>query len=445
MTKMDIGELREFLSFLKKTNTQAKPKIEVLKKAAQNYANDASLKGTAIDTSQAYYAKAYPILCDSITQAMDLSEERLESYINDFQAQVDPSPDAYVDADGLYELDQQIDRLERRMEDLEQSLTSLMPSFQQEQIRQLRGQITAKHRKEQLKEKLLDFERGHANFFHEYAQLTSNIEKSIHNLQANVTFNAETNTLDFGKINVTLLKDLKKYTEKHSPEIPNFDSYIKVYQNNQWILIKNGVVDVEATNLYNQMIKEGTLPQEESNATITGNMIEALKKGKDPFTGQKITKSQTFGALAMLVFYYGAGKYTGKKITLPKKDIIKAKKKAKTINPPIPKDANPSVMKAIQAKKNIYQEMVNQYDCSEIADDLYLASGKKGAIYEITPKIGKLNVEEYDKMEKFYYHTVYSDGKYVYDPRYSEAPILKEQYFNTIKKDNPNGINIREE
>ncbi|WP_205527786.1 hypothetical protein, partial [Listeria costaricensis] len=145
------------------------------------------------------------------------------------------------------------------------------------------------------------------------------------------------------------------------------------------------------------------------------------------------------------IFYYGAGKYTGKKITLPKKDVAKAKKKAETIKPPIPKDANPSVMNTIQAKKNLYQEMVDQYDCSEIADDLYLASGKKGAIYEITPKVGKLNVEEYDKMEKFYYHTVYSDGKYIYDPRYSEAPILKEQYFNTIKKDNPNGINIREE
>ncbi|WP_240422355.1 T7SS effector LXG polymorphic toxin, partial [Listeria costaricensis] len=306
MTKIDIGELSEFLSFLKKTNAEAKPKIEALKKAAQSYANDASLKGKAIDTSQDYYAKAYPVLCDSITQAMDLSEERLETYINDFQAQVDPSPDAYVDADGLYELDQQIDRLERRMEDLEQSLTSLMPSFQQEQIRQLRGQITAKHRKEQLKEKLLDFESGHANFFQEYTQLTRDIEKSIRTLQANVTFNAETNTLDFGKINVNLLKDLKKYTGKHQPEIPNFDSYIKIYQSNQWILMKNGVVDVEATNLYNQMIKEGTLPQEESNATITGNMIESLKKGKDPITGQTITKAQTFGVLTTLIFYYGA-------------------------------------------------------------------------------------------------------------------------------------------
>uniref|UniRef100_UPI0019694B44 hypothetical protein n=1 Tax=Listeria costaricensis TaxID=2026604 RepID=UPI0019694B44 len=133
------------------------------------------------------------------------------------------------------------------------------------------------------------------------------------------------------------------------------------------------------------------------------------------------------------------------KITLPKKDITKAKKKAKTINPPIPKDANPSVMNTIQAKKKYYKDEVDYYDCSEIADDLYAAAGKKGVIYEIKPKTYRLFVEEYGKVKSFDYHTVYSDGKYIYDPRYNEIPILEEEYFNIIQKENPNGITIREE
>lgn len=41
----------------------------------------------------------------------------------------------------------------------------------------------------------------------------------------------------------------------------------------------------------------------------------------------------------------------------------------------------------------------------------------------------------------FEYHTVYSDGTYVYDPRYSLEPILKQQYINIISKWNPQGIN----
>lgn len=37
-------------------------------------------------------------------------------------------------------------------------------------------------------------------------------------------------------------------------------------------------------------------------------------------------------------------------------------------------------------------------------------------------------------------HSVYSYGKYVYDPRYSEFPIFEKEYFDMINKLNPEGI-----
>ncbi|MDA1477496.1 T7SS effector LXG polymorphic toxin [Bacillus changyiensis] len=111
----------------------------------------------------------------------------------------------------------------------------------------------------------------------------------------------------------------------------------------------------------------------------------------------------------------------------------------------IPKDANKNVIEAINKYKKLYKEEVNYIDCSEIADDLFEAADGNGKLFEIKPKKGILHVEEYGKLQKFEYHTVYSDGKYIYDPRFSESPILEGDYFDLIKSKNPNGITIRKE
>jgi hypothetical protein len=64
-------------------------------------------------------------------------------------------------------------------------------------------------------------------------------------------------------------------------------------------------------------------------------------------------------------------------------------------------------------------------DCSEIADRLYASSGGSGKILEVRPNdIGNLNVYENGGLEgEQYYHQVYTDGRYVYDPSLSLHPI----------------------
>ncbi|GBG57802.1 toxin CdiA [Sporomusaceae bacterium FL31] len=99
--------------------------------------------------------------------------------------------------------------------------------------------------------------------------------------------------------------------------------------------------------------------------------------------------------------------------------------------------------KVLDAMKN---EAYKKYkiDCSEIAEDLYNASGKNGKIYNITGKEGSLNGYEYGKVENYIYHQVYSDGKYIYDPRFSDVPVLKDDYFKALKEINPDGFNVTE-
>ena len=82
------------------------------------------------------------------------------------------------------------------------------------------------------------------------------------------------------------------------------------------------------------------------------------------------------------------------------------------------------------------------YDCSEIATDFYDTAGQQGKIYRIEGKDGVINGYEYGKVYDFEYHEVYSDGVYIYDPRYQNTPVLKDDYFRALKEINPDGFDV---
>jgi filamentous hemagglutinin len=83
-------------------------------------------------------------------------------------------------------------------------------------------------------------------------------------------------------------------------------------------------------------------------------------------------------------------------------------------------------------------------DCSEIAIKLFEAADGKGKIIEVRPtQPGKLTlfengVTEVDQL----YHQVYTDGRYIYDPRLSPNPIPMGDWEKHIKGMNPNGVSI---
>lgn len=83
-------------------------------------------------------------------------------------------------------------------------------------------------------------------------------------------------------------------------------------------------------------------------------------------------------------------------------------------------------------------------DCSDIAPKLLDAAGGQGKIIEVRPIIsGSLNVYENGRTEAdMTFHQVYTDGKYVYDPRLSLNPIPKGDWEKHMKSINPDGITI---
>ncbi|EAH4444142.1 T7SS effector LXG polymorphic toxin [Listeria innocua] len=338
MSRIDIGEIQTFAHQLHTANEAARKSIKDIKTAVKNYTEDGSLKGKAIDASKNYYQMTYFPLCDAIIEAMNESEERLAQYIADFHAQVDGSADAKIDADGLYELGKMIDRIEAKKE----ALAQRMNTGTEGQMQSYRSQLSIAYKQENILEKYLAFEQSHGGFFDNLTDLVRGIQQTIRELQSNIQFNSKTGTYDMSKLNftnVTRMQNALGKALKNNETTFNFDEYQKTYRGQMWVLMKNGIVDVEATNAYNAAVLNGELPHESNEAQEEAELLQAViqsvKDGIDPVTGQEISKAQGFGIISGLVFHYTVGGYKGKKFKVSKDWLKKRKNVSKADIPKI--------------------------------------------------------------------------------------------------------------
>ncbi|EAF1285468.1 hypothetical protein CG495_12000 [Listeria monocytogenes] len=329
VSRIDIGEIQTFAHQLHTANEAGRKSIKDIKKAVKNYTEDGSLKGKAIDASKNYYQMTYFPLCDAIIEAMNESEERLAQYIADFHAQVDGSADAKIDADGLYELGKMIDRIEAKKE----ALAQRMNTGTEGQMQSYRSQLSIAYKQENILEKYLAFEQSHGGFFDNLTDLVQGIQQTIRELQSNIQFNSKTGTYDMSKLNfttVTRMQNALGKALKNNETTFNFDEYQKTYRGQMWVLMKNGIVDVEATNAYNAAVLNGKLPHESNEAQEEAELLQAViqsvKEGIDSVTGQEISKAQGFGIISGLVFRYTAGGYKGKKFKVSKDWLHRRKK-----------------------------------------------------------------------------------------------------------------------
>ncbi|WP_270998691.1 T7SS effector LXG polymorphic toxin [Listeria seeligeri] len=328
MSRMDIGEVQTFLTQLRTSNENGEKAIQSIQKVVTQYAEDDSLKGKAIDASKRYYQATYISLCDAMKEAMSESEDRLSQYIQDFHAQVDSSANAKIDAAGLYELELKIDKIERNKEDLAQR----MNSGTEGQMQNYRSQLSAAYKKENILEKYLSFEQSHGSFFENLTVLVQSIQQTVRELQNNIQFNSQTGTYDMSKLDIQPLERMRKALDKakSNEATINFDDYQKDYRGGKWVLQKDGKVDAEATNAYNEAIINGKLPKETNAATQEAELLKgilaSLKNKKDPITGADISSVQVLSILSGLAFSYRAGRYRGKKLRIPNPDKRKRKK-----------------------------------------------------------------------------------------------------------------------
>ncbi|WP_225037527.1 DUF637 domain-containing protein, partial [Pseudomonas aeruginosa] len=112
------------------------------------------------------------------------------------------------------------------------------------------------------------------------------------------------------------------------------------------------------------------------------------------------------------------------------------------VNPEFP--PNKAVVDAMESPRIKGMTACDGTDCSEIASKLLAAAGGKGKVIEVRPtQRSNLNLyENGNEVPGQAYHQVYTDGRYVYDPRLSSQPIPKGDWEQHIKGMNPDGVTI---
>ncbi len=106
--------------------------------------------------------------------------------------------------------------------------------------------------------------------------------------------------------------------------------------------------------------------------------------------------------------------------------------------------------------------VLNDADCSEIAEKFYNAQSSGAIIYyadisfDWPDKVSSFDIGKIFKSiyipenrnksiiaESYSYHAVFTDGRYVFDPALSDEPVVKSDYVKILKKLNPSGISFR--
>lgn len=335
MSRIDIGEVTHFLQELKKSNEDARKMIKDIQSAVKSYADDTTLKGKAVDASQRYFDETYSVICKSILEALDESEDKLEQYIHDFGDQVDSSPNARIDAELLQEAMSRLADIKRKQKALMQSLSSSAATLYEGKQQALRTQFTDALEQEKILERYITFEQTHGNFFDSFGELVYRTGQAVRELANNVTFDSQTGSYHFDKIDAsrfqTLEEMLPKPKKKAKKKTFNFNDYQITWNGTTHLLWKNGKVDAEATKAYNEAKLNGKLPKEGNAATRDAELLKgilaSLKNKKDPITGTDISSVQVLSILSGLVCSYTIGSYKGKKISISNNDLWKLRNK----------------------------------------------------------------------------------------------------------------------
>ncbi|EUJ36756.1 hypothetical protein PWEIH_11355 [Listeria weihenstephanensis FSL R9-0317] len=314
MTRIDIAEVTHFAHQLRSSNQEARTGIAAVKRAVENYINDRSITGEAITTSKEYYAATYFPLCNSIKQGLNLSEDLLQKYITDFHSQVDASPNARLDADGIYDLGQKMNTYENKMEDITAQLSHLTDAKNVFELNGLTAQIFEAHKKEQILEKLLDFERSHARFFDELGDLAHHIQVAIQQIKQNLRFDSRTGSYHLDTLSAEPFADLvRMYASQQA-----IDDKIKAMEeigltpnipkgNQAGFVLTDGILNTEATlDLANQQIiywqNESTMRE----LFGVGALYRAVY-GIDAVTAERISNSRrAIDGVSVVTMYAGS-------------------------------------------------------------------------------------------------------------------------------------------
>lgn len=308
-----------------------------------------------------------------------------------------------MDAQLLQEAMDRLAEIKRKQEDLLLRMSAGTGTLYEGQQQSLRTQFTDAIEQENILERYIAFEQSRANFFDSLSELVYQANKAVQELTDHVTFNSQTGTYGLEKLDTTRFEALQELLPKKKKY--NFNEYEIRYNGATHILLKKGIVDVEATNAYNEAIKNGELDKVSNQATESAETIKAvvaaLKKGRDPITGQKISKAQSFGIIAGLVYMYAGGRYKGRKIKLPKSAQEKLKKKKAFKNKKA--SGGLKIPQGLSQKQFDEMSILLKKELGSIGDDIFVQGSRAGGTAKPTSDIDigiRVSQHQFDNLIK---------------------------------------------
>ena len=116
------------------------------------------------------------------------------------------------------------------------------------------------------------------------------------------------------------------------------------------------------------------------------------------------------------------------------------------VNNPSPGAGQPNLGACGLYQDQAFQQRVDDFDgvdCSQLAQELQDASGNQGGQITINPPPGASRVKHLvgSVVVESNYHTVYTDGEFVFDPRHDKtAPVPREEWEAAIRDVNGDEI-----
>ncbi|WP_159458318.1 T7SS effector LXG polymorphic toxin [Listeria sp. ILCC797] len=350
MARIDIAEVKHMCDQFQREANRMKNALDGLKKDVTQLIEDNDLQGQMADSAKSYYQDIILVLVKKGKNVLDEGMKKVKKYIADFHDQVDPSGNARLDSEVLYEMEIQIANYQYMMENIlvEMKMVGGIDALPQQfkQLDKCTSAMSTINKKIDILRKFETFEASHQDTLNEVLTDLYYVKQGLEDVQSGRFFKGKSHSYEVNS-KVTWLSHLKEKDNKMKTDY-DWDSFEKHKDNNGfWMLSKKGLSykeRLEISSIYNGLIINGKLKspdemeQEESEEmtkimadTIWAAWADQLQDGSGNNLDNVQKMSITIGSSIGLASLLWVGKTGSKGVKINSAELTKLKNMQKTM------------------------------------------------------------------------------------------------------------------
>ncbi|MHC5250988.1 T7SS effector LXG polymorphic toxin [Listeria kieliensis] len=351
MARIDIVEVKQMCDAFQREADQMEEALNGLKHDVNKLIDDHDLQGKMAENAKTYYEKVILMLVKKGKSLLKEAKKKAHQYVSDFHNQVDPSGDARLDTERLYEMEAQIANYQYMMETVlvEMKAVGGIDALPQQfkQLDQYASAMSTIHNKMDILHKFEDFEARNQDVLEEALKDMYYVKQGLEDIRNGRFFKGKSHSYQYNS-KITWLSHLKEKDKQVKADY-DWDSFEK-YQDNHgfWVLSKEGMSYEESMRvsaIYNGLIANGKLKdpsqiEKERGEELTKVMTDTIwaawanqlrdGSGKDLDEVQKM--SITVGSAIGLGTLLWTGRIGGKGVKIKAGELANLKSAKKKLS-----------------------------------------------------------------------------------------------------------------